>query len=73
MHVGSADNICSGDEARKYAEQIPTLANFVSIEGAGHGIFASYSGSDYVQLLFNELEVFGPEESSFITTTLEGF
>lgn len=73
MLVGSADIICSADEARKYAEQIPTLANFVSIEGAGHGIFAGYSGSDYVQLLFNELELFGPEESSFITTTLEGF
>jgi len=73
MLVGSADQVCNADEARKYAEQIPTLANFVSIEGAGHKIFKGYSGSDYVQLLFNELELSGPEDSNFITTTFEDY
>ena len=55
MIAGDADAPCPADEAWRYAQQIPTMANFVTLEGGDHGVFAWYAGDDYVNLLTREL------------------
>lgn len=47
---------------------IPGMANYVVIDGADHGFFGYYSGSDYVDLLISELTDVAPQtmnESTF--------
>ena len=74
MIAGSADQVCPGDEAFLYAQRIPTMSNFVMIEDGDHGVFAWYSGEEYVSLLTRELTDVAPEEMNVesVTFTFEG-
>jgi len=74
MIAGSADAPCPGDEAFRYAQRIPTMANFVMIEDGDHGVFGWYSADEYVSLLTRELTDVAPEEMNVesVTFTFEG-
>jgi len=57
MYVGENDAPCPPSEAVKRVEIIPSMANYVTLLGEDHGVFGSYSGQDYMDLLNAELVV----------------
>ena len=48
MINGSEDWVCPAEEALRYANQIPSMFNFVTVEGGDHANFVVNTGSDMV-------------------------
>ena len=70
MIAGSKDFICPPDEAWRYGQKIPGLANYITLEGATHDTFISYNGEEYVDLLTRELTAKRPEVYTKSTVVL---
>lgn len=70
MYTGS-DDFCEPDEAWFYAQKIPTLANFYTLEEADHFAYIFYTGDDYVDLLKAELTEENPEFYNKATVQIE--
>ena len=69
MIVGKKDDLCHPERALNLAKTIPTMANFIKLEGVGHGVAGKLRS--WIGILANELTDEKPTEMTITSVNLK--